>query len=340
MPRNELPTPPQFKEDLVGKVWKTDYQETARLASEWRKQHGVRPASEDRQRTCLLLVDVQNTFCIPDFELFVAGSTGRGAVEDNIRLCRFIYRNLASITQVVPTLDTHQSFQIFHPIFLVDANGQHPKPNTRITVEEIEDGRWSVNPEAAWALGRSVEELNRHCLHYARQLRQSSRLDWIIWPYHSMLGGIGHALVSSVEQAVFFHEQCRFSPARFEIKGSNPLTEHYSVLGPEIDRSADGQPIGSRNRKLVESLAGFDRVIVAGQAKSHCVAWTVRDLLNDPEAGDIAGRLYLLDDCTSPVVVPGGPDFTADADQAFDEFRKAGVHLVHSTEPISQWPAT
>lgn len=43
---------------------------------------------------CLLLIDVQNTFCIPSFELFVGGQSGTGAVEDNRRLCEFIYRNL------------------------------------------------------------------------------------------------------------------------------------------------------------------------------------------------------------------------------------------------------
>ena len=53
----------------------------------WAAQHSIPSASADDFRTCLLLVDVQNTFCIPGYELFVGGRSGNGAVEDNVRLC-------------------------------------------------------------------------------------------------------------------------------------------------------------------------------------------------------------------------------------------------------------
>ena len=98
------------------------------------------PAAADEKRVCLLAIDVQNTFCLPDFELFVGGRSGRGAVEDNARLCAFIYRNLASITEIHPTLDTHTVMQIFHPVFLVNADGEHPQPMTPVSVEDVENG--------------------------------------------------------------------------------------------------------------------------------------------------------------------------------------------------------
>jgi nicotinamidase-related amidase len=77
-------------------------------------------------------------------------------------------------------------------------------------------------------------------------------------------------------------------------------------------------------------------VLVAGQAKSHCVAWTVADLLE--AAPELAPSVYLLEDCTSPVVVPGAADYTADADRAFAGFAERGAHIVRSTEPIAAWP--
>ncbi len=49
-----------------------------------------------------------------------------------------------------------------------------------------------------------------------------------------MLGGIGHALVSAVEEAIFFHTMARRIQPTWHVKGSHPLTEHYSVLGPEV----------------------------------------------------------------------------------------------------------
>ena len=151
-----------------------------------------------------------------------------------------------------------------------------------------------------------------------------------------MLGGIGHALVSAVEEAVFFHTIARNSQALFEIKGGNPLTENYSVLRPEVLDGFDGNPIAEKNAKFIEKLLDFDAVIIAGQAKSHCVAWTIDDLLTEILARDPnwAKKVYLLEDCTSPVVVPGVVDFTEQADAAYQKFAAAGMNIVKSTELI------
>ena len=78
---------------------------------------------------------------------------------------------------------------------------------------------------------------------------------------------------------------------------------------------------------------------MAGQAKSHCVAWTIDDLLRDDDARErLAPRTYLLEDCTSPVVVPGVVDYTDDADAAYERYAAAGMHVVRSTDPIETWP--
>jgi len=81
-------------------------------------------------------------------------------------------------------------------------------------------------------------------------------------------------------------------------------------------------------------------VIVAGQAKSHCVAWTIDDLLTEVRAQDpkLVEKVYLLEDCTSPVVVPDVVDFTDQANAAFQRFADAGMHVVRSTDPIFTWP--
>ena len=118
-----LPLPPHFDPGRVSEVWPVPYEERADDAERWVAEHDVRPAREDAVSVCLVCVDVQNTFCLPNFELYVRGRTGTGAVDDNRRLCEFVYRNLDVITQIVPTLDTHMAMQIFHSIWLVDADG-------------------------------------------------------------------------------------------------------------------------------------------------------------------------------------------------------------------------
>jgi nicotinamidase-related amidase len=336
---SELPVPPHFDPSRVGEVWRVPYEERAREASAWAERHGVAPGIEDGFRLCLLAVDVQNTFCIPEFELFVAGRSGTGAVDDNRRLCEFVYRNLGTITQVFPSLDTHHAMQVFHAIWLVDEAGNHPAPYTLVSAEDIESGRWKINAAVAETLGFELEYAQRHLAHYTRRLAEGGKYDLTIWPYHAMLGGIGHALVSAVEEAVFFHGVARHSRPEFQVKGDNPLTEHYSMLGPEVTEGPDGDSIGAKNTALIEKLLEFDAVVVAGQAKSHCMAWTIDDLLEEEAAGErLAERTYLLEDCTSPVVVPDVVDYTEEADAAFERYEDAGMHVVRSTDPIEGWP--
>ncbi|HEY9634628.1 MAG TPA: isochorismatase [Coleofasciculaceae cyanobacterium] len=336
-----LPTPPHFDTAKVGEVWRVPYQQRAVEAKDWAKKYNIQPAAEDKTRICLLLIDVQNTFCIPEFELFVSGKSGMGAVEDNVRLCEFIYRNLGVISAIAPTMDTHTAMQIFHPIFWINEAGEHPTPAaTLITPEDIQQGRWKVNPVVANSLvNGNYTRLEKHALHYVKQLSDAGKYPLTIWPYHSMLGGIGHALVSAVEEALFFHCIARSSQTRYEIKGNNPLTENYSILRPEVLAGDDGLAIAQKNTSLMQYLFEFDAVIIAGQAKSHCVAWTIADLLTEIQEKDatLAKKVYLLEDCTSPVVVPGIVDYTEQADEAFVRFADAGMHLVKSTQPLDSW---
>uniref|UniRef100_B8HVB9 Isochorismatase hydrolase n=1 Tax=Cyanothece sp. (strain PCC 7425 / ATCC 29141) TaxID=395961 RepID=B8HVB9_CYAP4 len=337
----QLPIPQFFDPQKVGEVWRVPYQERAAQAEAWSKQYQLQPAAKDKTRICLMAIDVQSTFCIPGFELFVGGRSGMGAVEDNIRLCQFIYRHLGVITEIAPTLDTHTAMQIFHPFFWVNAAGEHPAPTSMISLEEVKNGTWKVNPAIAYSLSNcNYLLLQRHALHYVEKLSQDGKYPLTIWPYHAMLGGIGHCLVPAVEEAMFFHGLARSSQTRYEIKGGNPLTENYSVLRPEVLESADGRPIAQKNTRFIRKLLDFDLVIIAGQAKSHCVAWTIDDLLTEIMAEDarLVRKVYLLEDCTSPVVVPGIVDFTDQANAAFDRFKSAGMHVVQSTTPMEQWP--
>jgi nicotinamidase-related amidase len=337
----ELPVPPHFRPERVGELWKVAYEERAREAEAWAHEHGIPPAAEDRRRVCLVAVDVQNTFCLPGFELFVGGRSGTGAVDDNRRLCEFVYRNLGTITQIVPTLDTHSPLQIFHAAFLVDDDGRHPDPFTLVSADDVEQGRWKANPAAARALGLDEEYVEKHLLHYTRTLERGGKYNLTIWPYHAVLGGIGHALAPALEEAVFFHAIARSSQPDFQVKGDEPLTEHYSMLGPEVTEDHEGRPLGAKNQPLIDKLLEYDAVVIAGQAKSHCVAWTIDDLLSNIATRDraLAEKVYLLEDCSSPVVVPGVVDYTDEADAAFERFAAAGMHVVRSTEPISSWLA-
>jgi nicotinamidase-related amidase len=222
----------------------------------------------------------------------------------------------------------------------VDEQGNHPEPYTLVSAEDVESRRWRVNPAVCESLGLEPEYAARQLADYTRKLAAGGKYELTIWPYHSMLGGIGHALVSAVEEAFFFHGMARNSQPSFQIKGGEVLTEHYSILGPEVLEGPNGEELGHTNDALVAKLLEYDAVIVAGQAKSHCVAWTIDDLLerDDTRVRRLAERTYLLEDCTSPVVVPGAVDYTDEANAAFERFASAGMHVVRSTVPLAEWP--
>ena len=170
-----LPIPEFFEADKVGTVWRIPYEERAKSARDWAQgQHGVQPASADSIRTWLMLIDVQNTFCIPDFELYVGGRSGRGAVEDNTRLCEFIYRNLGAITHITATMDTHKMMQVFHAVFFVDKDGNHPAPYTDIHASELREGKWIFNPALSSQFAIAPDYGQQMMIHYGEELEKKN----------------------------------------------------------------------------------------------------------------------------------------------------------------------
>jgi nicotinamidase-related amidase len=335
---NQLPLPAFYDKSKAGEIWKVPYKERFPQALDWRKQFGVRPSASDKYRIAMLNIDIQPTFCFPDFELPVIG-----AVDDCVRTAEFIYHNLPLITRIWNTLDTHRAMQIFHPMYLIDQDGNHPSTEypTQIEESDVLAGKWRVNPGvAAWVKDGDYTWLQAQFVDYVQKLAKKGRYTLTCWPFHAMMGGIGWCNVPIVDEAVRFHEFVRSVQNDFEIKGGHPCLENYSIFATEVLDGPGGVALAQKNARLLKILLEHDIVIIAGQAKSHCVAWTIDDLLGEinTQDPDLTRKVYLLEDCTSPVVVPGVIDFTKDGNEAFDRFAKAGMNIVKSTTPIDQWP--
>jgi hypothetical protein len=107
-------------------------------------------------------------------------------------------------------------------------------------------------------------------------------------------------------------------------------------------RQLGAETVGAFNARLFQMLMDFDRVYVFGQAKSHCVLSTLRDMRARIEEIDpkLMGKIWILEDATSPVPapqidpLPPALDYPAIANRAFDELCAAGMHVVTTTDPI------
>lgn len=319
-----MPRPGFYDDKKVGDVWIERAALVAEEAGRYVEKTGLLPASKDKVRIAAFGIDCQVGFCTPGASLFVPG-----AVEDTRRTVDWLYRNLDKITGLHFSLDTHRVFQIFHPAFWVDSNGKHPGPLTPIFHEDVRAGRWQPIAHP------------RECLEYTRRLEQSGKYVLTIWPYHTLLGGLSHALVPALMEAAIFHAVARKAQTHFETKGTHAMTENYSVMSPEV-KELGGQSVGTFNAPFFKLLMEYDRVYVFGQAKSHCVLSTLKDIQEHVAQTDpgLVEKIYILEDCMSPVPapplnpLPAHLDFPRLADEAMAAFKQAGMKIVTSADPL------
>ena len=347
--RSALPLPELFvPERAASWTYRTEMPALIAAAESWRRRHSIAPASEDRARIHLLLVDLQKDFCLPEGGLFVGGREGGGPIEDNRRIASFIYRHLGAISEITCTLDSHRPHQIFFPSFWVDRDGASLAANREILASDVRSGEARPAPSvAAWYRDRGEGWLERQVLDYCERLEEAGRYNLFLWPYHCLLGSEGHGLVGLIDEARLFHCFARSSRARLVLKGLDRLTEYYSVLAPEVSTGFDGSALSEASRSnLTDRLFEADALVIAGQAASHCVRSTLLDLeaVMAERRPELIERTFILRDCTSPVVVRSGKgtdvsvvaDFSEQADEALARCREIGMRVVSSTDPLPE----
>ena len=86
-------------------------------------------------------------------------------------------------------------------------------------------------------------------------------------------------------------------PLRLVRKGMNRFTEHYSAVAAEVEDPTDSST--APNQELISWAKDCERLVIAGEASSHCVKATVEHLYEFWGSGQ--PELLIVTDCMSPV---------------------------------------
>ncbi|PIE20198.1 MAG: hypothetical protein CSA66_01185 [Proteobacteria bacterium] len=256
------------------------------------------------RETHLVVIDPQNDFCRPDGALSVPGADA-----DMDRLAVMVRRLKDKLADIHVTLDSHRKVDISHPVWFRDRDGRAPAPFTAITAKSVREGVWTP----------SLPSTHARTLDYLDALEASGRYPHVIWPEHCLIGSRGHNVVPDLFDALSEWSE-RFALVDFITKGSNPWTEHFSALRAEVPDPAD--PDTQLNARFLETLEQADTILLAGEAGSHCLANTVRDIANAFSDPAYVRKMVLLTDATSPV-----PGFEAFQEAFIRDMTQRGMKL-------------
>mmetsp|Transcript_7811 Transcript_7811/g.13163 ORF Transcript_7811/g.13163 Transcript_7811/m.13163 type:complete len:294 (+) Transcript_7811:100-981(+) len=269
------------------------------------KEKGVKS-----NKLVLLIIDPQNDF-------HPGGSLGvPGAIEDSQRTAAFIEKHIKDIDEIYVSLDTHHKLHIAHGPFWKNAEGESPAPFTQITNQEICDGKW-------------VPRLDKH-LEWAKQytsaLEAKGRYTLIIWPEHCIIGSNGHNVFPALNDSLQKWSEANMKTISYSCKGMECLTEMYSAISAEVPLPDD--PVNFK-AELYDGCVDTEKLVICGQALSHCVNFTVRDIhARVVETGDLAAsNMYLLSDASSSV-----PGFEEHGTKFVEDMRAAGMNITTTAD--------
>ncbi len=276
----------------------------------------------------LVIIDGQNDFMgndegspysvkLADGKMLIATLPVKGAVSDMKRLAKMIDRVGHRLEDIHATLDSHRVIDVAHGGMWRDENGKSPSPFMPITSNDIVNHIWTPrNPN-----------LRQRMIDYTRTLEATGEnYLLIIWPEHCLIGTWGHNVQADLAEALLRWERSQYANVDYVVKGTNPYTEHYGALMAEVPDPSD--PSTQLNTAFLDVMQNADIIGFAGEASSHCVLTTLKQVVQNIGKEHLK-KFHLLTDCMSPVApVPGvTPDFPAIADKFLKDMALEGMTL-------------
>jgi nicotinamidase-related amidase len=260
------------------------------------------------QKNALLIIDAQYDFCNPKGALYV-----QGAEKDMERLAQFIQNNIFQLSQIFLSIDNHVINDISHPSFWEDSHKKHPAPFTQITSHDVRSGKWKAlfQPEKS--------------LEYLEKLEANGKFAHFIWNPHCLIGSLGASIDEKVMQATLLWSKTSGKNYEAFHKGLYPYSEHFGIFAAQIpDENASETQL---NQSLIDNLLQYEKIYVAGEARSHCVATSIQQAIDlIPE---LAQKMVIIEDCMSDVTGLGHL-----GEQTYKQAKALGISFVGSKTMI------
>lgn len=259
----------------------------------------------------IFVIDYQNDFCDqPGASLPVTG-----AVADIQRVSNLLTSKPDMFQSVFATQDSHHVLDIAHPSWWKNADGTQVAPFTAILPDDLSSGKYyaAVHPKLS--------------NQYVNDLTTQGEYIHFIWPEHCIMGTWGHAFHKDFSEALTNWERTTKRWVNIVTKGSNPFTEHFGAVRANIPQAND--PSTQISQVLLQQLMSLDVLYFTGQARSHCVANTLRQLMD--ECPTLLPKMVILEDGMSDV--QGLPaDFYVGVQAIYDRAKTMGAKFCKTTD--------
>ena len=288
------------------------------------------------RRISAIFIDPQNSFCktvpaqeqqvVHDGELCVPN-----AWDDMVRVGQMVTRLGRKIDHISVTLDSHQWNHIAHPNWFKGVKGNPPSPFTIMREENGVIVGTVFGPSGPSDVGTYTTKVPGHfnrTLKYLKDLAKNKRYPHCIWPPHTLIGTPGHNVVASLMEALLEWCKTNFRTIEFVTKGSNPFVEHFSAVQAEVPDPDD--PTTQLNTQFIQNVMEGDEILLAGEARSHCLANTVRDMANSFGDDSFIAKCVLLSDACSDV-----PGFEKYGEDFIKEMTARGMKLSTTVEYLA-----
>ena len=283
-------------------------------------------------RIDLIIIDPQNDFCYPGAEvaykdLCETSPHARNAFEelgmldpgslfvpganlDMDRVAKMIDEVGDKFYNIHATMDCHHYIDIAHPVTWMNSKGEHPPPFTIISEDDVDNDVWFC----------SFPQERSYCKWYVKQLAENDRYPLCIWPPHCLIGSFGNSVYKPLADALLNWEKRNVGNVEYLTKGSNWKTEHYSAV--QADVPDDEDPTTELNYDFIKPLKLADELVLTGQALSHCLANTTRDIARGFGDKSLISKFTLLQGASSNV-----PGFEFMGDDFVKELAADGMNI-------------